>query len=307
MFDTLLYLRGEDFIIYFSVVCTLGSLFIWIINHISDTSENNPPPLPTKIHPYALAFLRAGKQAVLETACFNLYQHHVLTFQANNFGYKKLALTPNIPIPEHPIDQEIYHTLLVHQKPLAYLISDYALLKRIEPLLKPLQDELANAHLYRTDAQLRTLAWLKLIPFTILGMGATKLYFGLQHGKPIGFLVMVWIIFLIVFILLKPHAITRLGKKFVHAFPTHFGWMRRKFDTSEQLRGIDPCFAVAALGINILAYSVLFDEFQKQFNYSTSISNETSSGGSSGDSSNESSDGGSDGGGGGCGGCGGGD
>jgi uncharacterized protein (TIGR04222 family) len=300
MLQALIAIPGNDFIVYFLIAATLSSLLLWGVNRISDSSRNYEAPFPTKLHPYTLALLRGGEKAVLETALFSLHQRGILNFNTAANGITQLEVNPDAGLPKHPIDREVYYFA---PQPLPQFFRNPKFTAVLKPCINRLVHELEQYHLYRT-LQPR-LQWVRLIPWTIFVIGIVKLGFGIAKGKAVGFLIIALIVFFIVIKILVPSKLSLLGKEFLEALPTRFDWIRHKLDAPEQLRGIDPAFAIAALGVSVLAGSMLFDTFQQQL---APVTNNNSNFGieSDGGSDNDGgSSGGSDGGGG-CGGCGGG-
>lgn len=299
MLQAFIAIHGSDFIIYFLIAAILSSLLLWGVNRISDSSRNYEAPFPTKLHPYTLALLRGGEKAVLETALFSLHQRGILNFNTAN-GISQLEINPDVSLPEHPIEREIYYFA---PQSWSQFFTNPKFASVLKPCIHRLAHELEQYHLYRTPQVY--LQWVRLIPWTVFAIGLLKLGFGISQDKPVAFLVIALIVFFVVIKKLKPSQLSLLGKEFLAALPIRFDWIRHKLDTPAQLRGIDPAFAIAALGVSVLTGSVLFDEFQQQAaslaNNSTSIGIE-SSGGSDSDGGSSGGDGGS-----GCGGCGGGD
>ena len=299
MLQALIAIHGSDFIVYFLIAAILSSLLLWGVNRMGDSSRNYEAPFPTKLHPYTLALLRGGEKAVLETALFSLHQRGILNFNTTANGITQLEVNPEVSLPEHPIDREIYYFA---PQALPQFFQNPKFASVLKPCIQRLVHELEQYHLYRMPHP--PWQWVRLIPWTVFTLGLIKLGFGISQDKPVAFLVIALIIFFIAIKQLKPTQLSLLGKEFLEALPTRFGWIRHKLDTPAQLRGIDPAFAIAALGVTVLAGSVMFDAFQQQF---ASLANNNSSNMGIESSGGSDSDGGSGSdGGGGCGGCGGG-
>lgn len=300
MLPALMAIQGSDFIIYFLVAAILSSLLLWGANRISDSSRNYEAPFPTKLHPYTLALLRGGEKAVLETALFSLHQRGVLNFNTSASGITLLAVNPEASLPEHPIDREIYYFA---PQALPEFFKNPKFAAVLKPSIARLVHELEQYHLYRVPQSYLT--WVRLIPWTVFVIGLLKFGLGISQDKPVAFLLIALILFFIILKKLVPSKLSLLGKDYLDALPTRFAWIRHKLDTPAQLRGIDPAFAIAALGVTVLAGSMLFDEFQQQLaplaNNNTGNLGIESSGGSDSDGGSSGGDGGS-----GCGGCGGG-
>lgn len=298
MLSALMAIQGSDFIVYFLVAAIFSGLLLWGVNRISDSSRHYEAPFPTKLHPYTLALLRGGEKAVLETALFSLHQRGILKFNTTASGITLLACNPESSLPEHPIDREIYYFA---PQPLPAFFKNPKFAAVLKPSIARLVHELEQYHLYRVPQTY--LVWVRLIPWTVFVIGLIKLGLGISQDKPVAFLLVALIMFFITLKILVPSKLSLLGKDFLEALPTRFDWIRHKLDTPAQLRGIDPAFAIAALGVTVLAGSMLFEEFQQQLAPLTNnnTGNLESSGGSDSDGGSSDGDGG-----GGCGGCGGG-
>lgn len=301
MLAALMAIQGSDFIVYFLIAAILSSLLVWGVNRVSDSSRNYEAPFPTKLHPYTLALLRGGEKAVLETALFSLHQRGILNFNTTASGITQLEANPEASLPEHPIDREIYYFA---PQPLPEFFKNSKFATVLKPSMGRLVHELEQYHLYRVPQPY--VQWVRLIPWTVFAIGLVKFGLGFSQHKPEDFLIIALIVFFITLKKLVPSKLSALGKEFLNALPTRFDWIRHKLDTPAQLRGIDPAFAVAALGVGVLAGSMLFNEFQQQLtplvsSYSNDSGGIESSGGTSSDGGSSGGDGG-----GGCGGCGGG-
>lgn len=298
MLSALMAIQGSDFIVYFLIAAILSSLLLWGANRVSDSSRNYEAPFPTKLHPYTLALLRGGEKAVLETALFSLHQRGILHFNTHTNGITLLEINPELSLPEHPIDREIYYFA---PQPLSEFFKNPKFAAVLKPSIARLVHELEQYHLYHVPKAY--LSWVRLIPWGVFVIGLIKLGLGISQDKPVAFLLVALILFFITLKTLVPSKLSLLGKEFLHALPTRFDWIRHKLDTPAQLRGIDPAFAIAALGVTVLAGSMLFEEFQQQLAPLANNSNigVESSGGSDSDGGSSGGDGG-----GGCGGCGGG-
>lgn len=299
MLQALIAIQGSDFIVYFLIAAILSSLLLWGVNRISDSSRNYEAPFPTKLHPYTLALLRGGEQAVLETALFSLHQRGILNFNTAENGITQLEVKPDASLPEHPIDREIYYFA---PQPLPQFFRNPKFTAVLKPCINRLVHELEQYHLYRAPQP--HFQWVRLIPWTVFAIGLVKLGFGISQNKPVAFLVIALVVFFITIKILVPSKLSLLGKEFLDALPTRFDWIRHKLDAPAQLRGIDPAFAIAALGVTVLAGSVMFEEFQQQL--APMANNNSGSFGVESSGGSDSNGGGSSDGGGGCGGCGGG-
>lgn len=301
MLNLLIQIPGATFLIYFSIFSISCIVTSWFLVRNSDNSTSYSLPTLTRFNAFELAALRDGRKGVIQTALFNLWQKDKLSVA----GKEQTAVIHRNPNADHtvslnPIEETIYQSITTSGQNPAYFFQDKALHAAIDIHLRPINRTLEGAHLKQTDAVLTTnLGIRRVILLLILGVGLTKLSFGIYYGKPVLFLIILLIIFMgaTLTILQLTHT-TQLGRRYLKKLNEHFAWIK-----SESPDKFDPTLAVAIFGVTVLAGFSPFSPFEQAF-AGTATSGSSSNGGCGGGCGGGSGDGG--GGGGGCGGCGGG-
>jgi uncharacterized protein (TIGR04222 family) len=262
---------------------------LWI-NATDDSNQYSMPDV-TSLNPYEIAALRDGRKGVIQTALFELWNRKLITSRGKEEQAKVKSVINVNEQPKDEIEQAIYDFAQTTRKP-ADFFSDTGLRSRLDRHLKPINRCLEQLHLKPSDAQLEpAILKRRIIWFIILGIGGTKLFFGLHYDRPVAFLIILLIIIsIITFIVLAPNKRqTRLGRRYYKKLLKHFEWMK-----SEEKSNIDPAFLISIFGISALTDFGVFVSFEQAF--AKTDSSGTASGGCGG---------GCGGGGGGCGGCGG--
>jgi len=291
MLDMLIQIPGPTFLVYFilfSILCiVIGKRWI----NAADDSNQYYMPDVTSLNSYEIAALRDGRKGLIQTALFELWNRKLITSRGKEAQAKVKSVVNQQPKDE--IEQAIYDFAHRTRKP-ADFFSDTSLRSRLDKYLKPINWRLEQLHLKPTEHQLKqAILRRRIIWSIILGIGGTKLFFGLHYDRPVAFLIILLIIIsIITFIVLAPNKRqTRLGRRYYDKLLKHFEWMK-----SEEKSNIDPAFLISIFGISALTDFGVFASFEQAF--AKTASSGTASGGCGGGC-------GGGGGGGGCGGCGG--
>ena len=298
MIQMLTKIPGPQFLLIFAVLAFASILFAWYLAN-ADGSGDYRMPGPNSLDPMLISALSGGKNAVIRTVIFDLWNRNMIKIS----GEGPAALIEGIPSSEKlgsTIHEAVYQFTLRGTKQPSQLFSDTKLNTEIDALLEPtLRDLERQRLLQRSDDLSRTRLAFWAAILIIAAIGGTKLVLGISRYKPVGFLVVELIIsFIALMAAVRPWGLkpTRLGYRYLKRLKKHFGWMQEHLSKKNHYTGIDPVFAVAIFGVSPLIGSPLFDPFGKAFR-TGSTSQSSGCGGSSGCSGG--------GGGGGCGGCGG--
>jgi uncharacterized protein (TIGR04222 family) len=288
MIDMLIQIPGPIFLIEFIIFSTICIWVAWLWNHEVSTHL----PSLTSLNPFEIAALREGHKGIIQAALFNLWHQKLLI--TSGIG-KSVQIQKNDALTlqsEGKIEEIIYQFATQPRAP-AEFFTNIALQARMDKQIKPINLKLETKHLKRTDSHRKRVwktFWMTLI--FIFGLGGTKLYFGLLHDRPVGFLFVLLIVLpIITWMVLKPaNRNTQLGYRYQKKLAEHFEWAK-----SKESSGIEPDFLVAIFGMSALTHFTTFAVFEDTFSEKVISSNvETSSSGCGGGCSD----------GGGCGGCG---
>lgn len=292
MIEILLQIPGPIFLKYYIILSVICIVLGWLLVNADGSTKYSLPRL-TFFGTTAIAALRGGTNAVIRYTIFSLWNRKLVNITKHWWKHDDIEVVakPSEKIILKSIEGEIYKFLQSTEKS-PNPLKDTGLRGRIEQYLEPTYKEFEQLRLIRSKS-IRVWAWIVtiLIFLVIYIIGGTKLYLGITHNHPVGFLIILLIIWMIVlFKVLKPWSIsTRLGRRYLKSLKKRFG----RF----------PSFSVAISGVGILAYTSLYGFFGGAFPSSI----ESGYVGYGGDIGGGCGGGCGDGcGGGGCGGCGGG-
>ncbi len=289
---------GPQFLLIFAVLALVSILLAWHWANADDSGDYRMPG-PNSLDPILISALSGGKNAVIRTVIFDLWNRNMVKIS----GEEATAIIEGVPSSEKlgsTIHEAVYRFTLSGTRQPSQLFSDTNLNAEIDVLLEPTFRDLERKRLLQSNDDLsrtRLAFWAALS--IISAIGVTKLVIGISRHKPVGFLVVELIIsFIALLAAVRPWGLkpTRLGYRYLKRLKKHFGWMQEHLSKKNHYTGIDPVFAVAIFGVSPLIGSPLFDPFGKAFQTGS-----TSQSGGCGGSSGCSGGGGGDG----CGGCGG--
>ncbi|MCP4702950.1 MAG: TIGR04222 domain-containing membrane protein [Gammaproteobacteria bacterium] len=283
----------------FSVACIIGGR-LWAN---ADGSKEYPLPEMIRLNPYEIAALRAGRKGVIQTVLFLLWHRKLIKISGKGRTARIMKGEFRQPT-ANPLEEAVYNFVVrVKRKPGEFFNPSrrsLGLHSKIDELLGPVNQTLEELHL-RCDKSEMKQAWIAfLVPLgLILGIGCTKIYFGIYYDRPVIFLILLLIVMAVISIkILKPRQTTQLGRRYQKKLVKNFLWMKSRLQN-------DPAFDVAVFGTTALAGIAFFSLFENASAMTAGRGTAGSgfgggSGGGSGGGGDSSSDGG-----GGCGGCGG--
>lgn len=307
--DWLVSISGPEFLICF----TLISLIALGVGRFLSSMRTMGVALPdvNKLDPILFATLRGGWQVVIDVVIVQLIERKIakITVEARESRIAIEEPTENLS----PVDRVVYHYLLV---PKTTSQMKYSNMKSaIESELQPVYRKLENMHLCKTEKEVSQDLMITYLIILCLDVFAfVKICLGVEHHKPILFLILLTVISsFAIFKGINPRArITALGRKYIRVANRHFLWMKEDLTgkNAQQASTCSSAIAAAIFGTEVLIFSEIFEDYW-QFEHrrkalGVSSSDYGGSGSSSGGDSSGGGDGGSGGcGGGGCGGCGG--
>ena len=289
---------GKDFLLIFValVITTIIICSLWIK---ADGSIQYPLPELTHFDSISVALLSGGVKSVIQTTVFRLWDRKLIDINGEGSNATLEIKKQSQQNPSGAVENEIYQFLQSPKKP-KDIFKDASLQNRIKIHVEPIQRELEQLHLARTESG-RKRAWgITAIAFLVIfGVGGTKYHLGKTFGYPTDYLIMLlWgsviVLLFTTFAFGYLDNTTSLGRRYLEEMREHFDWLKESIDKGNVPEGIDPSLVVALGGIGILAGSALYQPYSEVF------CPEKSTGWSGGGCG-----GGGGGGGGGCGGCGG--
>ncbi len=249
MIDIFIQMEMPVFLGYFTVLSIVGIVIarFWVN---ADGSSRSPLPELTRLKPFEMAALRDGRKGVIQTALFNLWNRKLITASGKGNTVRIRRKIESNRHPEGEIEHAIYKFAHKTRKPTDFF-TNIALRKQIDIYIKPINQTLEQLHLKRTEPQLKQAGivfWLVL--FIILGVGGTKLYFGMLAGQQMALLmIMVVVMAVIAFKVLKPSRNTVLGRRYYQKLTQHFEWM--KSEATHNCRQSPPATSIVSSGKNV--------------------------------------------------------
>lgn len=299
MFEYLIHIPGKTYLAIYAALALTSIAMGWFTT--LDDSTRYKEPSPTKFDAITIACL-IGLPHVIRTVIFGLWSRNMVRFEGDERNPTVIA-TVGPEQGQNNIEKRLLHFLRQSHNPLV-LFSNTHLRKELNEDLEPNRQALLRAHLLLDpDEKKRLVKTFWLLFLVLLAAMLAKLIWGVSRHKPVGFLILEFIVaFILLLVLLRPWKITtRLGKSYLKTLKKHFEWVKKELDGGKIPAGMDPSLALAVFGAGMFSKIPEFDAFHRTFHRSSTSDSSACGGCGYG------SDGGSDGGGGcgGCGGCGG--
>jgi len=301
MLDWLIIIPGPLFLLLYFMVATSAIIFAYILN--KDGTENLPLPDVTQYDYMPIAVIKGEWKQVLRTAIFSLYQKKIIGIveKSGLFGTKiEIKRLKSNHVPANPIEEIFYECL---EKPMnsKKIYKSNELRDKIIKAIDPIKRELVQDRILKREEDIKkswVVFYVTLIPVFVLGF--TKLVLGITRGKPIVFLFIFIIIFVVVlsFVVYPREKKTKLGIKYLKEMEKYFKWVKDALSKNKNPEGIDPAFGVALFGITIIGATSSYGAYRHAFQKAGDSYTTGGCGGGAGC-------GGGGGCGGGCGGCGG--
>jgi uncharacterized protein (TIGR04222 family) len=264
MMDMIIQLPGPIFLVYFTFLSTFCIVIGWLWVR-TDGSIRYPLPELTCLNPFEIAALREGCRGVIQIALFNLWNNNLITLSGKGNTLQIRRINSSSHQPENEIEEVLYQFASIKRRPTDFFL-DPGVLLRIDKQMKYINHTLEKLHLKRTRSQLMR-SWLALwiTLFIILSLGGMKLYFEILAGDSVEFIMIIIALLVIITLnVLTPAQQSQLGYLYQKKLANHFEWLK-----TENNSDIDPSLRVAIFGIQALAGSALFANFEQVFGKSS--------------------------------------
>jgi uncharacterized protein (TIGR04222 family) len=313
---------GPYFLVLYGFVNLFTLIFLWFAKSGIDKTNNLPlPPIPARIDPFEIAYLRGGINEVARSVIFSLMQKNYveLKTEGKTSQIKRINNQNNNNLSE--IEREAL-SWIGCSRDVKDVFQSSGLGSELENYGKTFQARLESQHmLVGDDLKISFSPWRRMAYLIILGLGAYKILAALAYGQFnfIGIIVLALCGFFIARAVAKLPRITELGKAYLERLQLAFDTLKYQSQAAyiptnqpktlpqTTFGGVDPLLlSVGVFGSGILVGTV-FDSYNQAFQKAQQQSAASSCGSGCGSScsSGSSSDGGSSCGSG-CGGCGGG-
>jgi len=292
MIHYLIKIPGPQFLLLFSFLSLVCIAAAWFLKNALDGSGKYPMPRPDQLDPVAISALRGGKNEVIRTVIFDLWNQNLIDIDDGTIE----------SIPDQAVQgsfhKAVYRFTMTPRKS-SVLFSDSSLTTYFTVHLKPVVDTLINLGLLENPNDIRRKWVLFVSAFIIIfSTGGTKLALGLMRNRPVGILVILLVVSLIgLLFALKPWATapTRLGRRYLRLLEDHFQILKHSLTKQKATHDFNPALGIAIFGLGAIAGNDLYQPFSDAFARGSGGSDGGGCGGGGG---------GCGGGGGGCGGCG---
>nr|WP_321405735.1 TIGR04222 domain-containing membrane protein [uncultured Carboxylicivirga sp.] len=250
MLDYLHNIKGPDFLLYFYIYGAIVLVLGWILTKIDNTSSMSIPD-PSNFSYLELAYIRCGIKAVISVVLYEMWNKSHIEMNTKRkaiaFNRKEDVVADN----RNELQKFIWDYL-----------DDFKLYKNIvsdnsERFTEKLNLQIAKVKRAKivTDEEMvlknKNIAILTVI--LVLLPGIVKMLMGIQNDKPVFFLVLELLFFVILSWILfgknKPHQ-TKMGKKLLTKAKQRYDWLKTKKDitSDEELIGV-AIFGIAAFNM----------------------------------------------------------
>ena len=305
----------------FAVIVVLVSEAYWTKFRSDPTREVEPPPVPNKPDPYAIAYLRGGTEELARMVVFSLIQRGALRLQPPKKRPISISLSQKIEqapdaafrLSKNPIERTAFDFFRI-PRAVGELFNPGGLVARIKPECAGIAEALRDEELLSASEQVAA-AWRVGLAgaLVIVALSGYKLFVAVQKGRSnFAFLIMLTVLGLVALVAAcHVPRLTQRGKRYLEQLQEAFAGL--KFRTAEEderaaMTGADPMFLLVPAVFGIVAlrgteYGYMADLFKKSTSGGGGGGCGTCGGGSGGGCGGGGCGGGGCGGGG-CGGCG---
>ncbi|MBS0210577.1 MAG: TIGR04222 domain-containing membrane protein [Planctomycetes bacterium] len=179
-------LTGPQFLALYIVLLVALTAFCvyWRYSYrMPKTLEHN-----RELSPYELALLNGGPRAILATALAALVHRNAVTTgdPADKATARKFKPGGNHDTSRDPIEATVQQSVIRHGE-----ADAKQLWQDLEPSVEPISQRLEDDGLLVRSGNISMGRWIPVVLFLgLIAFGVTKCFVGLDHHKPIGFLVM---------------------------------------------------------------------------------------------------------------------
>ncbi len=246
-------IHGPSFLLIYGVIALAVIAAAYrIVRSRDKTGLCAPPPVPSTLDPYELAYLRGGKNEVIRTALYALHQLGLIeVIPAKWLTGLRLVVGAGVHRAREltALEERVLRSI---DSPVAasYLFQSKRLGSEVERLCEPFRHKLESEELLRSD-NVRQSALL--IPFlasaVLVALSLYRILLAVNNGWPFGFLVMLTMISLILmWALVAPIARARVsdrGRAYLNRLQLAYAGKRPAAPRSEQ----SPQPDLAAVGL----------------------------------------------------------
>jgi uncharacterized protein (TIGR04222 family) len=276
---------GLDFLKLYTPLMVLSLVGAWLVRYVLREPGGMPGSSQLqRLDPYQTALL-VGRGAALNAAMASLFQAKVLHIED-----AKLFVMAPPPAGAHPLERAVRDTVALGVK------KRKDMLKALELELEHVEDSLIQQGLLVERAEMKKLRNLTLLPVVgVVVLGAAKIWVGLQRGRPVDFLIVLFLFCIMAGGGLWKTERFRRSKRGDAALK----WLRERHQALPETVGLSDAVGTLSPGHLVLAVGLFGTAALAGPQYKDLQGYLDRSGGGGGDG------GGGDGDGGGCGGCGG--
>lgn len=199
MFEFMPAFSGPEFLLFYFILFLFCLITGKILKRIDGTGGYRMPG-PSHFQPYAVAAFAGGPIEVLKTTLFSLINRNVLAIKGSGplLMIERGRSEKTKFFLSDPIENQVYDGLK-HPRSPAALFSDKDLVSMIDIHLAPFYRECESMRIMQDDgdrSRVRIIMWTSLI--VMLSVGGLRLFHGLSKEKPVGFLLLMLVIFTLI-------------------------------------------------------------------------------------------------------------
>ena len=219
---------GPQFLLVYGIVIVVTLIGCrLVVRYVDSTSNLLVPPVPQKINPYYISYLRNGKGEVLRLILFNLMERGYLKIKKGSkwpYNKEKIARESNPPNLNDLSEMEryLFNYYIIPREPVDIFKS---IPSSVEAICEQFQERLQEEDMLPSSKYSFHGILAGVVGSVIIsGLGGYKLMVALERGKSnVGFLILFAVFSLIALVLLcRQPRITNLGRRYVeqlqHAF-----------------------------------------------------------------------------------------
>ncbi|MBI3194956.1 MAG: TIGR04222 domain-containing membrane protein [Ignavibacteriae bacterium] len=185
-------LPGQEFLLFFILISGFGVLLAFLFRYFIPRLVSETEALPNALHPFDLAYLSGGFDAVINSALSVLRRHQLTSIHSTD---KTFRVTSPIPTNAHPVLKELFHIIeLQSGKTQSGITIDMIREKNITAIHN-IRQRLEELHLMLSKWKAMIHRDIPLyILIILLLIGGIKISIGILRNRPVEFLIALCIV-----------------------------------------------------------------------------------------------------------------
>ena len=259
MTDFIISIPGPRFLFLFFIYTTT---IIFIIRTVLNADNKNSEKIPeiTKISPLELALVRNGVKGAIAMSFLRMWRRKIL-MTSRDRQVKRLKENSRCVGKNNKLEIFLFE-LFSTPRPYRIIYRRRNIMKAHKLLRSEIQN-LEKLKLVNGEAvSIKHVSFFVIGFLLIVGLGGTKLYWGIHYEKPITFLIVLLLLSIILlFRVTRPNKVvhsTTLGRELLNASKKRFEWMKNKATKKKrkgQLSEQEILYTFSAFGSSALLFT----------------------------------------------------